>query len=94
MEKEIFKLALMLHDAKIFFELKEIEKLKGYQICIPKSYGSDECIISVVQHKYSCGGNSNLLEIYEISKDDTEGWLTAEDVLKRIKNIINKRKNK
>ena len=64
------------------------EELEGYGIACPKYSKSTEiipCDFSIVQHKYSYGNDVNLLEMWEMSKDDVEGYLTAEDVFERIK---------
>lgn len=86
--KEIFKLKEMLEKENIPFEFIEREELEGYQIGYPK-YSKitepNECVCSVIQHKYSYGNDVNLLEIWELSKDDVEGYLSAEDVFERIK---------
>ena len=47
-----------------------------------------DAICDVICHRYSYGGKEGLLEIMGLSEmedDDVEGWLTAEDVFKRIK---------
>ena len=42
-----------------------------------------KAVCDVVCHKFSCGGDRGLLEIRGLV-DDIEGYLTAEDVFKRI----------
>ena len=87
--KEILRLKEMLEKENIPFEFIEREEMEGYQMAYPKfstSSESIECDISVVQHKFSYGNDVNLLEIWELSKDDVEGYLSAEDVFERIKN--------
>ena len=37
----------------------------------------------VITHYGSYGGDEGLLELYGILCDDVEGWLTAEDVIKK-----------
>ena len=86
--KEIFRLKEMLERENIPFEFIECKEVEGYQLAYPKFSKSNEiieCDISVVQHKYSYGNDVNLLEMWDMSKDDTEGYLSAEDVFERIK---------
>lgn len=81
--KEILRLKEMLEKENIPFVFIEREEVKGYQIFKTRM---GEIIFSVVQHKYSYGNDVNLLEMWEMSKDDVEGYLSAEDVFERIKN--------
>lgn len=86
--KEILRLKEMLEKENIPFEFIEHEEVEGYQLAYPKFSKSNEiieCDISVVQHKFSYGNDVNSLEIWETSKDDVEGYLSAEDVFERIK---------
>ena len=80
--KEILRLKEMLEKENIPFVFIEREEVKGYQIFKTRM---GEIIFSVVQHKYSYGNDVNLLEMWEMSKDDVEGYLSAEDVFERIK---------
>jgi hypothetical protein len=80
--KEIFRLKEMLEKENIPFVFIEREEVKGYQIFKTRM---GEIIFSVVQHKYSYGNDVNLLEMWDMSKDDVEGYLSAEDVFERIK---------
>ena len=86
--KEIFKLKEMLEKENIPFEFVENEEMEGYQIAYPQYYKPTNiipCDVSVVQHKYSYGNDVNLLEMWDMSKDDIEGYLSAEFVFERIK---------
>ena len=86
--KEIFRLKEMLEKENIPFEFIERKEVEGYQLAYPrfsKIKESNECVCSVIQHIYSYGNDVNLLEIWELAKDDVEGYLSAEDVFERIK---------
>ena len=84
--KEIIRLKEMLEKENIPFDFEERERVEGYHLIYPKySKGIVQCDISVVQHKFSYGNDVNLLEIWETSKNDVEGYLSAEDVFERIK---------
>ena len=80
--KEILRLKEMLESENIPFVFFEREEVKGYQIFKTRM---GKIIFSVVQHKYSYGNDVNLLEMWDMSKDDVEGYLSAEDVFERIK---------
>ncbi len=84
-EKEINKLADMLTAANIPFELTPA--WDGFQIVYPAN--GDARVCDAVCHSGSYGHQDNLLEIMglvdvEEVGDEVEGWLTAEDVFKRI----------
>ena len=84
--KEIFRLKEMLEKENIPFGFVEREEVEGYQLAyFKKTNEIIKCDISVIQHKYSYGNDVNLLEMWDMSKDDTEGYLSAEDVFERIK---------
>lgn len=85
--KEIFRLKEMLEKENIPFEFIERKEVEGYQLAYPKFLKPNEIIeaVSVIQHKFSYGNDVNLLEIWETSKGDVEGYLSAEDVFERIK---------
>lgn len=56
----------------------------GYVIAYPSR---DGCVCSILEHNYSYGSSSDLLEIGGIlarGSDDVEGYLTALDVYGRI----------
>lgn len=87
---EIFALKDMLERAKIPFVWKELKDFfNGFQICYPKD--SKECVCSVIEHKFSYGNEEDLLEIMGLlTKKESEhdcvlGYLTADNVYKRIK---------
>lgn len=90
---EIFKLKDLLERAKIPFDFIEHTSpiKKGFQICYPERGGN--CVCSVIEHSFSYGNESDLLEIQglmtkkeeEKQHDSVLGFLTAENVFKRIK---------
>ena len=89
--KEIFKLKDMLEKAEIPFVWKEHKDYRnGYQILYP--VGGVQNICSVIEHKFSYGNEKDLLEIQglmtkeeeEKQHDSVLGFLTAENVFKRI----------
>jgi hypothetical protein len=88
---EIFKLKEMLEKAKIPFVWKEHKDYRnGFQILYPKD--GVENICSVIEHSFSYGNEKDLLEIQglmtkeeeEEQHDSVLGFLTAENVFKRI----------
>lgn len=90
--KEIFKLKEMLEKAKVPFVWKEHKDFRnGYQILYPVEGIQNIC--SVIEHSFSYGSEKDLLEIQGLmTKEEEEkycdtvlGFLTAEDVFKRIK---------
>ena len=84
--KEIFRLKEMLENENIPFEFIEHEDVEGYQITYPIMDTSIlQFDISIIQHKYSYGNDENLLEMWDLSKGEPEGYLSAEEVLERIK---------
>lgn len=95
---EIFRLKEMLKRENIPFEFEEDEEYKKYIIRIPinesiRKQDNKEPLMIVYQGKYTYGGRNNLLEIcggttLEERKEQGEeclGYLTAENVLERIK---------
>lgn len=92
---EIFKLKKMLNDAKIPFFWRNC--LDGYQVLYPSE---ELCICSVIEHQISYGHKEDLLEIRGLmtqkelkrEDDDVLGYLTADDVFKRIRKHYNKEK--
>ena len=82
---EILKLKNMLEKAEIPFEFSEI--FGGYHITYPSNKFR---ICSVIEHDYSYGSEQDLLEIKglltknEKKYDDVIGYLSAEEVFKRI----------
>ena len=86
---EIFKLKEMLKKAKIPFVWKEHKDFRnGYQILYPVR--GDKNVCSVIEHTFSYGNEKDLLEIMglltkeEKENDSVLGFLTAENVFKRI----------
>ena len=86
---EIFKLKEMLEEAKIPFVWKELKDFfNGFHIYYPKD--GKECVCSVIEHKFSYGNEKDLLEIMglltkkESKNDSVVGYLTADNVFKRI----------
>ena len=82
---EILKLKNMLEKAEIPFEFSEI--FGGYHITYPSNKFR---ICSVIEHDYSYGNEQDLLEIKglltknEKKYDEVIGYLSAEEVFKRI----------
>ena len=91
---EIFKLKKMLEEAGIPFEFfnRSNGNFEGYQIIYRhQTEQLDDFACSIIQGDISYGGNKNLLEIMgllteeEKKQDSVIGFLTAEEVFKRIK---------
>lgn len=81
---EIKTLCNMLLMAGIPFSFQTFDE--GYQVCYPNTI---DTVCSIICHKYSYGHEEGLLEIMglvEIEYEDVEGYLTAEEVFKRIQN--------
>lgn len=82
--KEIFRLKEMLEKAGIPFRFRElyedVPRFHGYQL---EYFVGSKRIYSVIEHGASYGHDVDLLEI--MGEADVAGWLTAEDVFKRIK---------
>ena len=84
--KEILRLKCMLEKEKIPFKFSEL--FGGYHIVYPNNQFT-EC--SVIEHNYSYGREQDLLEIKglltknEKKYDYVLGYLSAEEVFKRIK---------
>lgn len=91
---DILLLADMLKKEGIPFDFEEL--FGGFHISYPTS---EERICSVVEHDYSYGSSSDLLEIMgllteeESEENDVAGYLTALDVFDRIKTHWKKHKN-
>ena len=89
--KELNKLEKYLKDNKIPYERideegsKYMPMLNRHQICVPRAELPREW--DVICHYGSYGYDEGLLELMgNISRiNDVEGYLTAEDVIKRIK---------
>lgn len=89
---EIFKLKKMLEDAKIpfVFDDRSNPKYEYYQIDYPALLPYEKRVCSVIQGNGTYGNIDNKLEIMglltnrEKQYDDVLGWLSAEDVFKRI----------
>ena len=88
---EILRLKGMLEKAKIPFVFSKV--FGGYHIEYPASTGR---VCSVIEHDYSYGREKDLLEIqglltkkeYKETQDTVIGYLTAEDVLKMVDELI------
>ena len=98
--KEIFKLKDMLEKAEIPFVWKEHKDYRnGYQILYP--VGGVQNICSVIEHTFSYGNEEDLLKIQglmtkkeeEEHHDSVLGYLTADNVYKRIKKHYKEKKN-
>lgn len=81
---EMDKLAIGLKEKGIKFERCSL--FDGEQINVPDK---ENVVWDAVCHGYSYGGPEGLLEIMgdivsEDSGDTVEGWLTADDILKRL----------
>lgn len=92
--QNILLLKDLLEKEAIPFDFDEL--FGGYVIAYPSK---EECVCSVIEHKYSYGSSSDLLEIMglltkeEEAEDDVAGYLTALDVYDRIKTHWNKNKD-
>lgn len=90
---ELLKLIKLLAKANIPFEIFPFtigDYNTTYQVCYPNK---QDCICDAICHKYSYGYEQGLLEIMGLGKlpeDDVEGWLTAEEVFKRIQKDFQK----
>lgn len=92
--KEILRLAKMLSDADIPYQISELHG--GYHITYPSSSKCVcSCVCSVVEHSFSYGAENDLLEIMGLLTeqekaedvcDDSavKGHLSAENVFERI----------
>jgi hypothetical protein len=79
---EMYKLINLLINAKIPFEV--VECYGTPQVCYPSA---ENRICDAICHSGSYGHEQGLLEIMGLNTDptdDVEGWLTAEEVYKRI----------
>lgn len=78
---EMDKLKNLLSTARIPFEMQLI--FDTPQICYPTC---EECICDAICHHWSYGHEEGLLEIMGLTEndDEVEGWLTAEEVFKRM----------
>ena len=76
---EILRLKGMLEKAKIPFVFSEL--FGGYNIIYPNNHF---IVCSVIEHDYSYGREQDLLEIMNRKQNDVLGYLTAENVFKRI----------
>ena len=82
---EMDKLVQLLNMEDIPFQVRFIHNTK--QVCYPAVGG--KCVCDAVCHKWSYGYDEGLLEIMglvEDRDDDVEGWLSAFEVFRRIKN--------
>ena len=89
--KEIFKLKKMLEDAKIHFVTDDRSDFYDlFQIGYPDLPKSGNCVCSVIQGYFTYGNEDNKLEIMglltdeEVKHDSVVGYLSAEEVFKRI----------
>ena len=83
--QEIRKLMRMLSDYDIPYSVHDMHD--GINIQYP---GDDTFVCSVIEHAFSYGGQSDLLEIMgllteeERKHDSVKGWMTAKEVFERI----------
>lgn len=87
---EMYKLINLLIGAKIPFEVAECYGTP--QVCYPSNKSR---ICDAVCHSTSYGHECGLLEIMGLNTDptdDVEGWLTADEVFKRISQDYEKNK--
>jgi hypothetical protein len=77
--KEIERLEVMLNNAGIPFQKERY--FNGWLLRYP---GWDECRISVAEHVGSYGAGGDLLEMWDMKREDPEGWMSAEEVLLKI----------
>ena len=89
---ELDKLEAYLKENNIPYERYDtdegVQYLERHQICVPE--WSENCKWDAICHKGSYGYEQGLLEIYgelvnDKDGDSVVGYLTAEDVIKRIK---------
>ena len=81
---ELSKLFMLLSDADIPCEIRHVHD--GLQVVYPSV---KDCVCDAVCHSYSYGHEKGLLEIMGLVNeeeigDTVEGWLTADEVFKRI----------
>lgn len=88
--KEIDRLAMLLSEDNIPFEKNETHAY-GIEMAGIKYPNSKNFVCSAIQGDYSFGGKENLIEIMglltpeEEERDEVVGYLTADEVYKRIK---------
>ena len=96
---QLNKLEQYLKDNNIPYE--RIDKDDGvmdwHQICVP-NHTTQEKEWDVICHKGSYGSEEGLLELYGTigdpnAEDSVEGWLTADDVIARIRGEEDEREN-
>lgn len=95
---ELDKLEQYLKENNIPYERYEVERkweceeltyvMDRHQICVPKD--GDDCLWDAICQRGSYGYDDGLLEIYGCivpnnGHESVEGWLTANDVIERIK---------
>ena len=99
---EIFKLKRMLEEAEIPFVFSDNVYDKKHMLHIQYPNASDEeRVCSVVQGYGTYGGDVDMLEILGLltkrekrNNNAVAGWLSAENVFKRIQKHYKKRRNK
>ena len=91
MYNEIFKLCKMLDDEGLEYIFRNRSRYyTHYQILLTDKVGN--VIVSIIQGKLTYGGTENKLEIMglltpeEAEMDEVVGYLSAEEVYKRIMN--------
>ena len=84
---EFDKLEQMLKDAGIKYRRVEGGALGFHQLRSVQALG-DQWLYDVVCNWASYGHESGLLEMWGKSMIEPEGWLSAEDCLKKIKEIV------
>lgn len=46
------------------------------------------CRISIIQGEYTYGGRQNLLEVWDFEEEEPHGYMTIDEALKAIKNVL------
>ena len=86
---EIIRLHEMLEEAGIPHTFEKM--FDGYQVCYPVHRNDYHCVMDAIEHHGSYGCDEDLLEIMGLLTPEEEenysvlGFLTAENVLNRIK---------
>lgn len=92
---EILKLDELLNKSNIPHTLHKM--FDGFQILYPQCRERCNCVMDAIEHRGSYGSEKNLLEIQgllteeEQRNDSVLGFLTAEEVFKRIENHWNRK---
>ncbi len=89
--KEIDRLALLLERDNIPFEREEVNTVPSIELTRIHYPCDKDFVCSAIQGDYTYGGRENLIEIMglltdeERQFDDVRGYLTADEVFRRIK---------